>query len=68
MDDFEGDLSSEGREIVQRFVDERFVKVLGADRVLWFKNWAKLQSVRGVEHFHVLVKDVSAEQLASLVD
>jgi hypothetical protein len=68
VDDIEGDLTKEGREMVQRFVNERFVKVLGPDRVLWFKNWARLQSVRGVEHFHVLVKDVSEELLAGLVD
>jgi hypothetical protein len=68
VDDIEGDLTKEGREMVQHFVDDRFVKPLGSDRVLWFKNWAKLQSVRGVEHFHVLVKDVSAEQLAGLTD
>lgn len=68
VDDVEGDLTKEGRKMVQHFVDERFVKVLGADRVLWFKNWARLQSVRGVEHFHVLVKGVSLGQLASLTD
>jgi hypothetical protein len=28
------------------------------DRVLWFKNWAALQSVRSLEHIHVLVRDV----------
>ncbi|KAL8672094.1 MAG: hypothetical protein Q9168_003426 [Polycauliona sp. 1 TL-2023] len=27
-------------------------------RVLWFKNWGALQSVRGLEHIHVLVRDV----------
>ncbi|QDS69561.1 hypothetical protein FKW77_007937 [Venturia effusa] len=68
VDAIHGDLTTEGREMVQQFVHERFAKVIGADRVLWFKNWAKLQSVRGVEHFHVLLKDVSREQLATLTD
>jgi hypothetical protein len=68
VDNVDGDLTEEGRGMVERFVNERFVKVLGLDRVLWFKNWTRLQSVRGVEHFHVLVKDVSEEQLARLVD
>ena len=31
----------------------------GKDRVLWFKNWVALQSVRGIDHVHVLVRDVS---------
>lgn len=35
----------------------------GWDRVLWFKNWVSLQSVRGVDHVHVLVKDVPEEVL-----
>lgn len=34
------------------------------DRVLWFKNWVGLQSVRGVDHVHVLVKGVSDEMIA----
>ena len=29
----------------------------GDDRVLWFRNWTGLQSVRGLEHVHVLVRD-----------
>lgn len=68
VDDIEGDLTDKGREMVQQFVHERFAKIIGAHRVLWFKNWASLQSVRGVEHFHVLLKDVSREQLATLTD
>ena len=27
-----------------------------SERVVWFKNWVGLQSVRGVEHVHVLVR------------
>lgn len=27
------------------------------ERVMWFKNWVSLQSVRGVDHVHVLVRD-----------
>ena len=33
------------------------------ERVMWFKNWIKLQSVRAVEHVHVLVKDAGEELL-----
>ncbi|RDI86815.1 hypothetical protein Vi05172_g3023 [Venturia inaequalis] len=68
VDDTDGDLTDEGRKMVQQFVYDRFVSVVGGERVLWFKNWANLQSIRGVEHFHVLLKDVSQEQLATLTD
>ncbi|KAL8733476.1 MAG: hypothetical protein Q9166_002102 [cf. Caloplaca sp. 2 TL-2023] len=52
------------RELIDTFVNKTFVKRLdleGSDateRVLWFKNWGALQSVRGLEHIHVLVRDV----------
>ncbi|KAL8706101.1 MAG: hypothetical protein Q9201_000803 [Fulgogasparrea decipioides] len=31
------------------------------DRVMWFRNWTRLQSVRGLDHIHVLVRGVSRE-------
>lgn len=31
------------------------------ERVLWFKNWSALQSVRSIEHVHVLVRDPPPE-------
>ena len=60
-DDETGDMTAESREVVGNFVHRFFVDRLGpggADRVLWFKNWVALQSVRSLEHIHVLVKDV----------
>ena len=36
--------------------------VLG-ERPRWFKNWVSLQSVRGVDHVHVLVRDAPLELL-----
>ncbi len=76
-----GDLTAEARELVRRFVRERFVKDLiqscrsstgkkehaeeeleaASDRFLWFKNWSKLQSVQGIDHVHVLVRDTPPE-------
>ncbi|KAK2050834.1 hypothetical protein LZ31DRAFT_7500 [Colletotrichum somersetense] len=59
-----GDMTSESRRTVQEFVDRYFVDSLGeggAERVVWFKNWVALQSVRTLEHIHVLVRDVDAE-------
>ena len=38
-----------------------------SERVVWFKNWVGLQSVRGVEHVHVLVRGVSEELLRGWV-
>ncbi|KAF2431553.1 hypothetical protein EJ08DRAFT_180166 [Tothia fuscella] len=66
-----GDLSDNGREMVERFVDDTFVKGLGVegqDRVQWFKNWAGLQSVQGIEHIHVLLRDVDEDKLAGVVE
>ena len=63
-----GLVTAESRQLIDAFVNKTFVKRLEqedpevvnimGERVLWFKNWAALQSVRGLEHIHVLVKDV----------
>jgi hypothetical protein len=66
-----GDLSNTGREMVDRFVESTFTQALdvqGQDRVLWFKNWAAIQSVRGVEHIHVLLRDVDKEKLGRIIE
>jgi hypothetical protein len=67
----DGDLADNGKEMVQTFVDKTFVKGLGVegqDRVQWFKNWAGLQSVQGIEHVHVLLRDVDENLLNSTVE
>ena len=58
----EGYLTPESTELIERFVQKTFIKPLlemeeGRDQVQWFKNWVGLQSVRGLDHFHVLVRD-----------
>jgi hypothetical protein len=60
-----GDVTDESRRIIQDFVDRTFVKRMDddQDRAIWFKNWVQLQSVRALEHIHVLVKDASKEDL-----
>lgn len=63
-----GDLTPESRQITDSFVKRYFADTLGPrcrDRVLWFKNWAALQSVRELEHIHVLVKDVDQKVVDS---
>jgi len=65
-DDATGDVTVESRTLIQEYVGKTFVDRLGGDsgRVLWFKNWVQLQSVRALEHIHVLVRNASKEDLA----
>lgn len=68
-----GEITEAGREIVDKWVQETFVERImregGAnggrtsrekalDKVLWFKNWTRLQSVRSLDHVHVLLRDI----------
>ncbi|KAI5868084.1 hypothetical protein GGS23DRAFT_10502 [Durotheca rogersii] len=55
-----GDVTPQSRQLIASFVKRFFADRLGPDgseRVLWFKNWVALQSVRALEHIHVVVKD-----------
>jgi len=72
-----GELTEEGYAMVRRFVKERFTEnlrergVLGweqkeEEKVLWFKNFTRLQSVRALEHVHVLVRGVPGKVLGEL--
>lgn len=65
--DAEGALSEEGRGMVERFVDREFRMKAGEEergsKVLWFKNSTSLQSVRSLEHLHVLVRNVDEKVL-----
>ncbi|KAK3048404.1 hypothetical protein LTR09_010235 [Extremus antarcticus] len=60
VDDTRGDVTVESREVIVEFVQQFFVDEVegGWEQVMWFKNWVSLQSVRGVDHVHVLVRDV----------
>lgn len=66
----EGDMTDESKALIQKFVDRTFVARLAeegfgdpASHVLWFKNWTALQSVRTLEHVHVLLRDVPEKLL-----
>ena len=67
----DGRLTEEGRDLVEDFVERAFRRSAEeeveegkkGDKVLWFKNWTALQSMAGVEHFHVLVRDVDEETI-----
>ncbi|KAL9599270.1 MAG: hypothetical protein Q9219_003972 [cf. Caloplaca sp. 3 TL-2023] len=65
-----GDLLPEARKSVERFVDKIFRngvekeeggKGSEAVEVMWFRNWTGLQSVRGIDHIHILVRGASRE-------
>lgn len=61
-----GDMTQSARKQVEAFVEEKFVKPIAeltgsTDSVLWFKNWVALQSVPGIDHVHVLVRNVSTD-------
>ncbi|KPI39291.1 N-acetylglucosamine-induced protein 1 [Cyphellophora attinorum] len=61
-----GDMTPKSRQQIQHFVQKTFIdRVEGlpgpAEKVMWFKNWTALQSVPGMEHIHVLVRDVPQE-------
>lgn len=61
-----GDLTPESRQLIESFVERYFMRPLGPngpDRVQWFKNWTAIQSVRALEHFHVLVRGVDDDTL-----
>jgi hypothetical protein len=62
-DEIRGDVTLPSRQIIEDFVRRYFVADLeqGEERVQWFKNWVSLQSVRGLDHIHVLVKDAPKE-------
>ncbi|KAI1608756.1 hypothetical protein EDD37DRAFT_629586 [Exophiala viscosa] len=58
-----GDMTPKSRQLVEDFIQTRFVNRVKdspgeKDQVMWFKNWTALQSVPGMEHVHVLVRDV----------
>jgi hypothetical protein len=66
--DQEGALNDEGRRLVQEFIDFEFRRKANEEKegqkIIWFKNTTQLQSVRSLEHVHVLVRDVAGEVLA----
>lgn len=64
-DEKTGDVTEDSRRIIREFVQHTFVERLDGDseRVMWFKNWVQLQSVRALEHIHVLVKNASADDI-----
>ena len=62
-------MTPKSRTQVQQFVQATFVDRVRdltgyGDKVQWFKNWTSLQSVPGLEHLHVLVRDIPQQIIA----
>jgi len=62
-------MTPKSRTQVQQFVQKTFVDKVRdipgyEDKVQWFKNWIALQSVPGLEHLHVLVRDIPQDIIA----
>ncbi|KAI9815470.1 MAG: hypothetical protein M1827_002604 [Pycnora praestabilis] len=69
VDTHTGDLTPQSRRLIQDFVERSLQRRLAGDsntedRVQWFKNWTGLQSVRGLEHVHILVRNAPEHLLA----
>lgn len=65
-DDERGDITPESRKLIEAFIERHFARDLGeggSERVQWFKNWVSLQSVKGVDHVHVLIRNAPPELL-----
>lgn len=58
-------LTARSRALIARYVAQTFEQGLGMapERVLWFKNWAALQSIPAMEHFHVMLLAPPRDQL-----
>jgi hypothetical protein len=64
-----GDMTPKSRQQVEQFIQTNFVTRVKdlpgeEEKVVWFKNWTALQSVPGMEHVHVLVRDVPDHVIA----
>jgi hypothetical protein len=71
VDTEKGALTEEGRVMVNDFVGEHITKALGVegqDKVAWFKNYTVLQSIRAVDHVHVLLRDVDEKRLDAILE
>lgn len=66
----DGDISPETRQEIEEYVVRTFQDYLEMprDQILWFKNWTALQSVRALDHFHVLLNNPPMDKLGSLIE
>ncbi|EHY60640.1 hypothetical protein ABEF92_001553 [Exophiala dermatitidis] len=68
-----GDMTPESRQQVEEFIQKTFVDRIKdlpgePEKIMWFRNWTALQSVPGLEHVHVLVRDVPEDIVREWTD
>jgi hypothetical protein len=66
-----GMLTEEGHAMVERFVKRTFEEglgLVGRDQVIWFKNSTVLQSIRTIDHVHVLMRGVDDDVLKRILE
>ncbi|KAF4455451.1 hypothetical protein F53441_2240 [Fusarium austroafricanum] len=56
-DPAKGDLTDKARKEIDDFVTRSFRTHVPEENVLWFRNWQGLQSVKTVQHLHVMLFD-----------
>ncbi|PYI01427.1 hypothetical protein BO78DRAFT_17117 [Aspergillus sclerotiicarbonarius CBS 121057] len=65
--DKDGDPTPESRQLIASFMQKTFPFARQrSDGLLWFKNRQKWQSVRAIEHIHVLLRGVDDDLVTSL--
>ncbi|KAE8365222.1 hypothetical protein BDV27DRAFT_144650 [Aspergillus caelatus] len=69
--DAEGDLTTESRRLIANFIERTFAMHMSqrehaGNNIQWSKNRIKWQSVRALEHIHVILRDVDDEFVTKL--
>lgn len=62
--------SADATAAIEKFLSRTFEYELGArvgENILWFKQKTEWQSVRSLEHIHVILRDVADDAIDSLV-
>lgn len=67
-DEKTGDLTDSARQEIDEYVGKTFRSRVPAEHVAWFKNFARLKSVKALEHFHVMMYDPDADFVKEVTD
>lgn len=61
-------LTHKSTTLINRFIKVNFIEGLqmAPENAIWFKNWAVLQSIPAMEHFHVLLLNPPMKKLEEL--
>ncbi|KAE8145009.1 hypothetical protein BDV25DRAFT_145052 [Aspergillus avenaceus] len=67
----DGSLTFESRQLITKFVERTFAAEMmqrkyAGDNIQWFKNHTKWQSVRALEHIHVILRDADERFVTAL--